>query len=83
MKINHWSYTCKYQVKCVFDLFPDTVVVFRKINGYYFINSMKGLDPLSLPTRKSYVQMEYLINKELDTLSAYKNRRALHGKRSS
>ncbi|REB07254.1 hypothetical protein DVB69_10425 [Sporosarcina sp. BI001-red] len=83
MQIIHWSYTRKYQVKSVFDSFPDTVVVFRQINGYYFINTMSGLDPQLLPSRKDYVQMEYLINKELGTLSAYKNRRALQKKESS
>lgn len=83
MKIIHWSYTRKYQVKGVFDAFPDTVVVFRQINGYYFISTMKGLNPLELPNRKHYVQMEYLINKELGTLPAYKKRRALQKKESS
>lgn len=83
MKLLHWSYTRKYQVKSVFDLFPDTVVVFRQINGYYFINTMKGLYPLELPTRQHYVQMEYLVNKELGTLPAYKNRRALRKRASS
>ena len=77
MHLLNWSYTRKYQIKGIFDLFPDTVVIFRKINGYYFIRTMKGLDSLSLPTRNHYVQMEYLVNKELGTLPAYKNRRAL------
>lgn len=83
MKLFHWSYTRKYQIKGIFDTFPDTVVVFRQINGYYFINTMKGLNPIDLPTRKHYVQMEYLINKELGTLPAYKNRRALQKRESS
>jgi len=83
MRILHWSYTRKYQVKTVFDLFPDTVVIFRQIHGYYFIRSMKGLDPSSLPERKHYVQMEYCINKELGTLSAYKSRKALQSRQSS
>ncbi|WP_432355685.1 hypothetical protein [Sporosarcina sp. A2] len=82
MKLLHWSYTRRYQLKGVFDLFSDSVVIFRQINGYYFVNSIKGLDPHCLPERKHYVQMEYLINKELCTLPAYKNRKALHMKES-
>ncbi|WJY28255.1 MULTISPECIES: hypothetical protein [Sporosarcina] len=77
MKIIHWSYTRKYQIKGIFDLFPDAVVIFRQINGYYFIRSIRGLEPTYLPERKHYVQMEYCINKELGTLAAYQNRRAL------
>lgn len=83
MKIIHWSYTRKYQVKSVFDSFPDIVAVFRQINGYYFIYTMKGMDSIELPSRKHYVQMEYLLNKELGTLPAYKNRKALQKRESS
>lgn len=83
MKIIHWSYTRKYQVKSVFDLFPDKVAVFRQINGYYFIYTIKSQDSIELRSRKHYVQMEYLINKELGTLTAYKNRKALQKKESS
>lgn len=77
MRLLHWSYARKYQLKGVFDLFPDTIVTFRKINGYYFIRTMTGLDPHWLPTREHYAEMECLLNNELGTLSEYQNRRAL------
>ncbi|MFS0576407.1 hypothetical protein AB1K83_12280 [Sporosarcina sp. 179-K 3D1 HS] len=75
MKLIHWAYTRKYQIKAVFDTFPTTVVLFRKISDYYFIFSMSGVDETLLPTRKDYVRMEYLLNKELGTLQAYKRRK--------
>ena len=75
MKLIHWAYTRKYQIKGIFDSFPTTVVLFRKISDYYFIFSMSGLDESFLPSRADYVRMEYLLNKELGTLQAYKHRR--------
>lgn len=75
VKLIQWAYTRKYQIKAVFEPFPSTIVLFRKISDYYFIFSMSGLDPYMLPNRKDYVRMEYLLNKELGTLQAYKDRK--------
>lgn len=74
MKLLHWEYTRKYQVKCIFDEFPHTVFIFRKIKDYYFLFSMTGLDKQAVPTEKDYVQMEYTLNKELYSLDAYRQR---------
>ncbi|MDW0114777.1 MULTISPECIES: hypothetical protein [Sporosarcina] len=74
MELIHWEYGRKYQVKGIFNEFPSTVVIFRQIKDYYFIYTMSAIDDTSLPTRKQYVQMEYLLNKELGTLPAYRNR---------
>ncbi|WOV89002.1 hypothetical protein QWT69_07830 [Sporosarcina oncorhynchi] len=74
MELVHWEYWRKYQIKGVFDRFPTTVVIFRQVKNYYFIYSMSGLDETVIPTRKDYVQMEYLLNKELGSLPAYRKR---------
>lgn len=74
MELIQWNYWRKYQIRGVFDRFPTTVVVFRQIKNYYFIYSMKGLDETSIPSKKDYVQMEYLLNKELGNLQAYRER---------
>ncbi|RNF40421.1 hypothetical protein [Planococcus salinus] len=75
MKLVNWSYAKRYNIKAIFDDFPHVVVLFRQIGGYYFIFSMKGLTPEHIPTRRDYVKMEYLLNKELGMLTAYKERK--------
>lgn len=75
MKLVNWSYAKRYNIKAIFDDFPHVVVLFRQIGAYYFIFSMKGLTPEHIPTRREYVKMEYLLNKELGMLEAYKERK--------
>lgn len=75
MKLLHWEYTKKFQVKGTFDQFPSAVVIFRQVKNYYFIYTMSGIDESLIPSRKEYVQMEYLLNKEFGTLQAYRERR--------
>ncbi|GKV57504.1 hypothetical protein NCCP2222_34510 [Sporosarcina sp. NCCP-2222] len=77
MKIDHWAYARKYQIKCVFDKYPSTVFLFRRVADYYFIFSSSGIDVNEIPSPKDYVRMEYLLNKELGTLQAYRNRKRL------
>lgn len=75
MKLIQWSYAKRYNIKAIYDEFPHVVVLFRQIGGYYFIFSMKGLTPEHLPNRRDYVKMEYLLNKDLGLLEAYKERK--------
>ena len=75
MKLQTWSYTRRYQIKAIFDAFPHVTVLFRQIGNYYFIFSMKGLTKDHLPGRREYVQMEYLLNKELGLHDAYRQRK--------
>lgn len=74
MELLQWEYWRGYQIKGVFSQFPTTVVIFRQVKKYYFIYSMSGLDETAIPTRKDYVKMEYLLNKELGNLQAYRER---------
>ncbi|GEN82657.1 hypothetical protein SLU01_09690 [Sporosarcina luteola] len=75
MKLLHWEYTRKYQVKGIFDEFPETVFLFRRVKDYYFLFSMSGLDQHAIPSKKDYVRMEYILNKELYSLDAYRQRK--------
>ncbi|AQQ53497.1 hypothetical protein [Planococcus lenghuensis] len=75
MRLEMWSYTRRYQIKAIFNVFPHVTVLFRQIGGYYFIFSMKGLTKDHLPGRKEYVQMEYLLNKELGLYDNYRQRK--------
>ncbi|SIT80866.1 hypothetical protein [Edaphobacillus lindanitolerans] len=76
MKLMQWAYTRKYQVKAVFDDFPETVFLFRRIGEYYFLFSSRGGEYGRLPERHDYAVMEELVNGELGTLHQYRNRRS-------
>lgn len=75
MNLIQWSYTKKYQIKAIFDEFPDTVFIFRSISSYYFIFTTKGIVSHLGPSRDDYVKMELLLNLELDSLQAYLNKK--------
>ncbi|WP_257125456.1 hypothetical protein [Bhargavaea cecembensis] len=72
-----WSYTRKYQVKAIFDDFPETVFLFRRIGDYYFLFSSRGGEYGPLPERRHYAVMEELVNGELGTIEHYRNRRSV------
>ena len=71
MRLIQWSYTKKYQIKAIFNDFPDMIFIFRSIGNYYFIFTTKGTSHDTFPSRKNYVEMELLLNEELQTLPAY------------
>ena len=70
MKLLQWSYAQKYQIKAIFDSFPDMIIIFRSVGNYYFVFTTKGIVSTASPTRKDYVEMELLLNLELDKLSS-------------
>ncbi|MGM9920625.1 MAG: hypothetical protein ACI33O_05215 [Bhargavaea sp.] len=76
MKLMQWAYARKYQIKAVFDDFPETVFLFRRIGEFYFLFSCTGGEFTRLPERSDYNRMEELINEELGTLEHYLNRRS-------
>lgn len=76
MKNVQWAYARKYQIKAVFDDFPETVFLFRRIGEYYFLFSCTGGEFTRLPERGDYSRMEELVNEELGTLEHYLNRRS-------
>lgn len=75
MNLIQWSYTKKYQIKAIYDVFPDTVFIFRSIGSYYYIFTTKGIVSNEGPSREDYVKMELLLNLELDSLPAYLNKK--------
>lgn len=76
MKLVQWAYARKYQIKAVFEEFPETVFLFRRIGDFYFLFSCTGGEYTRLPERSDYGRMEELINEELGTLESYLNRRS-------
>ena len=75
MKLLHWSYTHNYQIKGIFDSYPDMIIILRSVGDYYFVFTTRGIVSVPSPSRKEYVEMELLINSELDKLTAYLNRK--------
>lgn len=75
MKLLQWSYTHNYQIKAIFDSYPDMIIIFRSVGDYYFVFTTRGIVSVPSPSRKEYVEMELLMNIELDKLTAYLNRK--------
>jgi hypothetical protein len=71
LKLIQWSYSKRYQVKAIFDEFPNMILIFRTIGSYYFVFTTTGSVDHTYPSRKDYVEMELLINEQLQTLPAY------------
>ena len=75
MNLTKWSYTKRYNIKAEFDVFPNSVVIFRQIKDYYFVYTVNW--SLSDPVVSKTVlgEMEWLLNKELGTLENYSLRK--------
>lgn len=76
LQLIQWSYAKRYQVKAIFDEFPDMILIFRTVGSYYFVFTTVGTVRHSYPSRKDYVEMELLINEQLQTLPAYIQRKS-------
>ena len=76
LKLIQWSYAKRYQIKAIFDEFPDMILIFRTVGSYYFVFTTIGTVCHSYPTRKDYVEMELVINEQLQTLPAYIQRKS-------
>ena len=74
MKLIKWSYTKRYNIKAQFDVFPNSVVIFRQIKDYYFVYSVNWSKSDPVVSKTSLEQMELLLNKDLGTLESYSQR---------
>ncbi|MBX9956859.1 hypothetical protein H7T43_18370 [Peribacillus simplex] len=71
MQLVKWSYMRRYNIRAIFDQFPNSPVVFRKIRDYYFVYTVhwKAADaPIGI---KELEEMEQLLNRELGTELQY------------
>jgi hypothetical protein len=75
MKLTNWSYTKRYNIKAQFDVFPNSVVIFRQIKDYYFVYTVNWSLSDPVVSKTSLEQMEWLLNKELDSLESYSRRK--------
>ena len=74
MQLVKWSYARHYNIKAVFDRFPNSPVVFRKIRDYYFIYTVHWTRADPPVQREDLEQMERLLNRELGTELYYLSR---------
>lgn len=71
MKLTKWSYTKRYNIKAQFDVFPNSVVIFRQIKDYYFVYTVNWSLTDPVVSKTALGEMEWLLNKELGTLESY------------
>ncbi|MBT2677978.1 hypothetical protein J7E38_03140 [Bacillus sp. ISL-35] len=74
MKLTKWSYTKRYNIKAQFDMFPNSVVVFRQIKDYYFVYTVNWDLSDPVVSKSALEEMELLLNSELGTLDGYRHR---------
>ncbi|TLS37175.1 hypothetical protein [Pseudalkalibacillus caeni] len=75
MELLDWGYSRRYNIKAVFDRFPNSLVVFRMIRDYYFVYIVNWSEDDPIVTRPDLKQMELLLNQELGTLGEYRKRK--------
>jgi hypothetical protein len=75
MKLTNWSYTKRYNIKAQFDVFPNSVVIFRQIKDYYFVYTVKWSLSDPVVSKEDLGEMELLLNTELGTLESYYQRK--------
>ncbi|KON68033.1 hypothetical protein AKG34_03845 [Peribacillus butanolivorans] len=75
MQLVKWAYMRRYNIKVIFDQFPNSPVIFRKIKDYYFIYTIQWTAADAPVGTKELEEMEQLLNRELGTELQYLYRR--------
>ncbi|MET3317365.1 UNVERIFIED_ORG: hypothetical protein ABIC97_000449 [Peribacillus simplex] len=75
MQLVKWAYMRRYNIKTIFDQFPNSPVIFRKIKDYYFIYTIQWTAADAPVGTKELEEMEQLLNRELGTELQYLYRR--------
>lgn len=75
MELIKWSYTKRYNIKGLFDAYPNSVVIFRKIKNYYFVYTVQWSMRDPVVTKTALEEMEWLLNRELGLAEDYGGRK--------
>lgn len=75
MELIKWSFTKRYNIKALFDEYPNSVVVFRKIKNYYFVYTVKWSMSDPVVTKSALEEMEWLLNHEMGMEEDYGGRK--------
>ncbi|MFC7395285.1 hypothetical protein [Scopulibacillus cellulosilyticus] len=76
MKLLDWQFTRRRGIKAIFDEFPNSVVIFRLINHFYFVYTIDWSKDDRIVTKADLDKMGILINRELGTEQGYLNRKS-------
>lgn len=76
MKIMYWEFTKRGGVKARFNKFPNSTVIFRLINSYYFVYTVDWSKMDRVITRTDLEKAELLINRELGLEREFLNRKS-------
>lgn len=76
VKLKRWAYSRRYNIKAVFDKFPNSNVIFRTINQFYFIYIVNWSEKDPVVTRLDLERMEKLLNEEMGTSLFYRQRKS-------
>ncbi|WP_347941549.1 hypothetical protein AAEY33_05680 [Peribacillus simplex] len=61
----------RYNIRAIFDQFPNSPVIFRKIRDYYFVYTINWTVADAPIGIKELEEMEQLLNRELGTELQY------------
>jgi hypothetical protein len=75
MKLTKWSYTKRYNIKALFDMYPNSLVIFRQIKNYYFVYTVQWSLKDPVVTKNALEEMELLLNQEIGTDKEYRQRK--------
>lgn len=75
MKLTKWSYTKRYNIKALFDMYPNSLVIFRQIKNYYFVYTVQWSFKDPVVTKNALEEMEILLNQEIGTDKEYRQRK--------
>lgn len=75
MKLIKWSYKKRNNIKAQFDVFPYSLVLFRKIKNYYFVYTVQWSDKDPVITKTELEEMEIILNQEIGADKEYQQRK--------
>ena len=76
MRLLDWGFTRRNGIKAKFDRFPKSIVIFRRINQYYFVYTVDWSVNGSVVTKADLETMGLLMNIELGLETGYLNRKS-------
>ena len=75
MELIKWSYTKRYNIKAQFNMYPNSLVVFRRIKNYYFVYTVQWSMKDPIVTKSVLEEMEWQLNRELGSEEDYRKRK--------
>lgn len=74
MNLVDWKYTKRHGIEAKFDRFPNSMVIFRPVNHYYFVYNIRWSSLDEVVTRGNLENMELALNRALGMEKSYLKR---------